>query len=139
MSLLGWIQRWRQTQARCRELEAENRQLKERHAWLEAQMAELQTKNTQLVGALAAAKKNSSTSSKPPSSDIVKPPAHQRKRTKKSKRRIGGQKGHPKHEHTPFPPDQVDKHIPYRLSVCPVQSLPPHCPGGGPKANCAAD
>lgn len=120
MSLFGWIQRFRQSQARCRELEAENRQLKERNAWLEARVSQLQAQNTQLVESFAAAKKNSSTSSKPPSSDIVKPPAQQHKRKKKGKRRIGGQKGHPKHEHTPFPPDQVDQHIPYRLSVCPV-------------------
>ena len=38
MSLMGWIQRCRQTQARFRELEAENRQLKERNAWLESQI-----------------------------------------------------------------------------------------------------
>jgi transposase len=120
MSLFGWIQRFRQSQARCRELEAENRQLKERNAWLEARVSQLQAQNTQLVESFAAAKKNSSTSSKPPSSDIVKPPAQQHKRKKKGKRRIGGQKGHPKHEHTPFPPDQVDQHIAYRLSVCPV-------------------
>jgi len=120
MNLWGWIQRWRQSQARCRELEEENRRLKERNAWLEARVREVESKNTQLVQNLAAAKKNSSTSSKPPSSDIVKPPDQRRKGTQKSKRRIGGQKGHPKHEHAPFTPDQVDQHIPYRLSVCPV-------------------
>ena len=120
MKLWDWIQRCRQTQARCRELEAENQQLKERNAWLEKQVQELQSKNTQLIQSLAAAKKNSTTSSKPPSSDIVKPPDQRRKRTKKSKRRIGGQKGHPKHEHVPFPPEQVDFRVPYELHVCPV-------------------
>jgi transposase len=120
MSLFGWIQRCRQTQARCRELEAQNRQLQERNAWLEARVSALQAQNTQLVESLAAAKKNSSTSSKPPSSDIVKPPSQQRKRKKKGQRRIGGQKGHPKHEPVPFPPDQVDERLAYRLRACPV-------------------
>src|SRR2546426_11217126 len=43
--------------------------------------------------------KNSTNSSKPPSTDIVKPPPE--KRGKRSKRRIGAQKGHPKHERPP--------------------------------------
>lgn len=144
MKLWDWIQRCRQTQAHCRELEAETRRLKERNAWLEKrlqevqtqnarkleveernawlekQVQELQSKNTQLIQSLAAAKKNSTTSSKPPSSDIVKPADQRRKRTKKSKRRIGGQKGHPKHEHVPFAPEQVDHRVPYELRVCPV-------------------
>jgi transposase len=48
---------------------------------------------------LAAAQKNSSNSSKPPSSDITSPPKpKQKKRKRGGKRRIGGQKGHPKAE-----------------------------------------
>jgi transposase len=120
MNLWGWIQRCRQTQARCRELEAENRQLKERNAWLERSLQEAQAKNTQLAQAWAAAKKNSSNSSKPPSSDLVKPPAQQAKGKQRAKRSIGGQKGHPKHEHVPFAPEQVDERITYGLRVCPV-------------------
>ena len=53
---------------------------------------------------VARLKKNSSNSSKPPSSDIVKPPAP----GGNSKRKIGGQPGHVKHERQPFTPDQID-------------------------------
>jgi transposase len=114
MDWFGW-------KKRCRQLEAENRRLRERNAWLEQHVAELQAQNTQLVQSLAAAKKNSTTSSKPPSSDIVKPPPKGGgRRGKGSKRRVGAQKGHPKHERTPFRPDQIDKRIPYRLRRCPI-------------------
>ena len=58
---------------------------------LNARIAELETQ-------LAAAKKTSRNSSKPPSSDIVKPPADPHKPGRKGKRRIGGQKGHLKHD-----------------------------------------
>jgi len=121
MNLLGWIQSGRQLRARCRQLEAENARLKERNAWLEARVSEVETQNTRLVESLAAAKKDSRTSSKPPSSDMVKPPPQPPKgKKRKSKRRIGGQKGHPKHEPVPFAPDQVDAHVPHRLGACPV-------------------
>ncbi len=68
----------------------------------------------QLQDELARLKKNSSNSSKPPSSDIVKPP-----RRSKGKRKIGGQPGHPKHEWTPFTPDQLDATRQYTLEQCP--------------------
>jgi transposase len=66
---------------------------------------------------LAAARKNSSTSSKPPSSDIVKPKPPGE--TDGSKRSIGGQPGHPKHEREPFPPEQVTLFEEHSLQVCP--------------------
>ena len=67
---------------------------------------------------LARAKKNSSTSSKPPSSDIVKPkpPAND---ADGSKRHIGGQLGHPKHEREPFSADQITKFVSHTLDACP--------------------
>jgi transposase len=66
---------------------------------------------------LAAARKTSSTSSKPPSSDIVKPtPAPN---ADGSKRSIGGQPGHPKHDRAPFPPEQVTHFTEHTLDVCP--------------------
>ena len=68
----------------------------------------------QLQDELARLKKNSSNSSKPPSSDIVKPP-----KRGKGKRKIGGQPGHPKHERTPFTPDQLDATRQYTLDQCP--------------------
>ncbi len=111
MNLFGW-------KKRCRQLEAENRRLKERNAWLEKRLLEVDQKNTQLAQSLVAAKKNSTNSSKPPSTDIVKPPPE--KRGKRSKRRIGAQKGHPKHERPPFTPNQIDRQVPHRLLRCPV-------------------
>lgn len=117
--------RWKR---RCQTLEAENQKFRERNAWLEKRLDELEAKNTQLETqnsqlnqSLAAAKKHSGNSSKPPSSDIVKPGAPRCKK-KKSKRRIGGQKGHPKHQRPAFTPDQVDDRFPYRLKECPVNS-----------------
>ena len=111
MKWFGW-------KKRCQQLEAENRQLRERNAWLEQRWQEVQAQNTGLTQSLAAARKHSGNSSKPPSSDIVKPKGKRRK--KKSKRRIGGQPGHPKHERPAFAPDQVDQRIPFRLEQCPV-------------------
>jgi len=115
---------------RCQQLEAENQKLRERNAWLEKRLEELQGKNTQLLAqnsqltqSLAAAKKHSGNSSKPPSSDIVKPGTLGPKtNNKESKRKIGGQKGHPKHQRPLFAPDQVDHRVPYRLKECPVNA-----------------
>lgn len=77
-----------------------------RCAVLEQQFAQLQARLAQVEAELAAAKKNSSNSSKPPSSDIVKKPKEQPKDG--SKRKIGGQPGHPLHERTPFAEDEVE-------------------------------
>ncbi len=69
---------------------------------LKALIAELESK-------LAKTKKNSSTSSKPPSSDIVKPGRGQTPKTgKEEKRKKGGQKGHPKHERSPFTKEEIN-------------------------------
>jgi transposase len=91
---------------------------------MEARVAELERQ-------LAAARKHSGNSSKPPSSDIaprrsgdiVEPPP-KRKRGRPKKRRIGGQPGHPRHERTPFPPDQVDRVREWREDACPDCSGP---------------
>jgi len=82
---------------------------------LEAVIAHLQERIRKLEEQVARLSKNSSTSSKPPSSDIVKPPSAFS--TSGEKRRIGGQKGHPKHERQPFPPEQVDDFKPYTLDA----------------------
>jgi transposase len=75
---------------------------------------------------LAAARKDSSTSSKPPSSDLVKPkPTQDANATKRS---LGGQPGHPKHERAPFPPEQVSHFEEHTLAVCP-------CCGGSLRRN----
>ena len=111
MMIFGW-------KKRCRQLEAENAQLKAHIAQLETRLSEAQAKNEQLIQALAAARKTSSNSSKRPSSDIVKPPPKPLGNGKK--RRIGAQPGHPKHEHPAFKPEQIDQRIPYELKRCPV-------------------
>jgi transposase len=66
---------------------------------------------------LALARKNSATSSKPPSSDIVKPPKQPPKKGRK--RRRGGQPGHPPHQRSAFPPEQVDQVHSHTLDCCP--------------------
>jgi transposase len=78
---------------------------------LEARVAELEVK-------LARATRNSSNSSKPPSSDIVKPPKPSPPRGH-SKRKRGGQPGHPRHERASFPPDQVDGIHTHKIRRCP--------------------
>ena len=70
-----------------------------------------------LQAELAKARKNSSTSSKPPSSDIVKPKKPGSKGGKKGKK--GGQPGHEQHLRSPFPPEAVNKFLPYMLDCCP--------------------
>jgi transposase len=89
-------------------------------AQLEAQRLQieaLQAAVARLQEQLAAARKDSSTSSKPPSSDIVKPPKPSS--STGSKRRIGGQPGHAKHERAAFPPEQVTRFVEHPLSACP--------------------
>ena len=85
---------------------------------LAAEAAALKEDNTRLREQLAAAKKNSSTSSKPPSSDIVKPKPPGDGEGE-SKRTIGGQPGHPKHEREPFLPEQVTLFAEHTLQACP--------------------
>jgi transposase len=84
---------------------------------LRGQLEALQAVVAQLQEQLASARKDSSTSSKPPSSDIVKPPKPSS--ATGSKRRIGGQPGHPKHERAAFPPEQVTRFVEHPLSGCP--------------------
>jgi transposase len=124
---MGWFTG---KKTRC-QLEAENAQLRQDNARLKAQVAELQAENAHLSSQLAAARKHSGNSSKPPSSDIVKPKDQRRK--KKSQRRIGGQKGHPKHQRPAFAPKQVDQRIPFRLKHCPVDPSHRISPAEGPE------
>lgn len=93
------------------ELLRQNAELQERVKRLEEELAQVRRE-------LAAARKNSSNSSKPPSSDVVKPPPAQR-RGRASRRKPGGQPGHPRHERPPFPPEQVDRIRTHTLRACP--------------------
>lgn len=47
-----------------------------------------------------------------PSSDIINP---QPENKKKTKRKIGGQKGHPKHSRALFEDNEINKTIPHKL------------------------
>ena len=97
-------------QRRIAELEAENADLKALVAELKAQVARLSEQVAKLS-------RNSSNSSKPPSRYLVKPskPAS----SKKTKRKIGGQPGHAKHQRPPFSRDQIDGVREYCLNRCP--------------------
>jgi transposase len=122
---MGWFSNSRRAQ------EQEITGLRQQNAQLQARVAELEAENAGLIAQLAAARKHSGNSSKPPSSDIVKPPG--KRRQAKSKRRIGGQPGHPKHQRPAFAPDQVDQRIPYRLRQCPVNPAHRITPAEGPE------
>ncbi len=109
--------RERAYQRRIAELEAENADLKALVVDLKALVADLRDQVVRLSEQVAKLSKNSSNSSKPPSSDIVKPskPASR----KKTKRKIGGQVGHTKHERPPFSWEEIDEVCEYRLNCCP--------------------
>lgn len=98
--------------------------LEQTHAKLQKEMAQLRADNQKLKDQIARLKRNSSTSSKPPSSDIVKPKNKGTAR-KKRKRKIGGQKGHPRQERIPFAPDDIDHTLAYELSLDQAQGLIP--------------
>ena len=83
-----------------------------------AELSQCRVELSQCRAELAAARKNSSNSSKPPSGDITRPPRRLKGRGK-SKRKIGGQPNHPKHQRPPFPPDQVDQVHDHTLDHCP--------------------
>ena len=85
--------------------------LEQTNAQLQSDIRRLRADNQKLQDQIARLKRNSSNSSKPPSSDIVKP---QKKGTRggRHKRKIGGQKGHPRQERIPFTADDIGPVIP---------------------------
>jgi transposase len=87
----------------------------------ERQVADAEEQIADLERQLAARQKNSTNSSKPPSSDGMAGKSRQRGRRKKSKRKVGGQKGHPGHHRPLAPPEQVQEVRP----VLPVECK--HC------------
>ena len=99
------------------ELRRELAAFREENATLKSELAQLRAENATLKAELARARKDSSNSSKPPSSDIVKPPAAPR--PDGGKRRIGGQPGHPRHEHPLLPADRVNRTVRLRARSCP--------------------
>ncbi len=76
---------------------------------------------------IARLSKDSSTSHKPPSSDITRPPRRAQPAPGQgagpppgeTKRKQGGQPGHPKHNREPLPAEMVDRVQPYGLGCCP--------------------
>ncbi len=106
----------RQLQARVTSLEAEIVSVREQLAKKDSIAKTLEAEVATVREQLAVAKKDSTTSSKPPSSDIVKPKSPL---PDGSKRAIGGQPGHPKHERQPFPPEQVTHFETHLLTCCP--------------------
>jgi transposase len=104
-------------------LEAENAALKKLASELLAELAMLRDESAMLRAELALLRRHSGSSSKPPSSDIVKPPQDNLGKRKKSRRKIGAQKGHPKHDRIYFTKAQIDTTIEHELTQC------PHCNG----------
>jgi transposase len=91
-------------------------------AQLKAQQAEIDALRASIAALqekIAQARKDSSTSSKPPSSDIVKP-APPPLPEGQTKRKIGGQFGHERHERLLFPPEMLngDPHT-HVAEICP--------------------
>ena len=80
----------------------------------ESKIQLLTAENQKLREKIARLEKNSSNSSKPPSSDIINP---QSTNKKKKKRKIGGQKGHTKHNRPLFEADEIDNTIIHKLSA----------------------
>lgn len=89
---------------------------------LRAQLVAIQATVEQLQRQLAAARKDSSNSSKPPSSDIVKPPKPPPP-PGQTRRKPGGQPGHPSYQRALFPPET--------LSAAPTDYILDSCPTCG--------
>ncbi len=82
------------------------------------QIAQLEQRGMELEARL---NRHSGNSSQPPSADS--PQAPKRKAREKSGRRPGGQPGHEGKHRSLLPPDQVDKIVEHRATIC------PHCQG----------
>jgi transposase len=86
---------------------------------LQGDIDSLRAEIAELKRQIAALHKDSSTSSKPPSSDIVKPPKPEPP-PGQTKRKAGGQPGHPKHERAAIPANLFSgPPIEHRLLFCP--------------------
>src|SRR3990170_5609097 len=96
--------------------------LEQTNAQLQKEISQLRVDNQKLQDQIARLQRNSSNSSKPPSNDIVKP-KHKGTPRGKRKRKIGGQKGHPRHERIPFGPDDIGPILHYELSPQQAQGL----------------
>ena len=115
-------------------LQRENEQLRRRLADQDKQITEqqqqveeLKEQVVDLQRQLSAFQKDSSNSSKPPSSDGLRKPTAARRCRPKSKRKPGGQLGHPGHWRAQVPPEQVQQVVPVLPLCC------KHCGQGLPQ------
>jgi len=111
----------RQFESQQREIEKLRDLLTERDRQIaerDQQIADAEKQIADLERQLAARRKNSTNSSKPPSSDGVSGAAQPRTRCNKSRRKPGGQKGHPGHHRPLISPEQVQQVIPILPAAC---------------------
>jgi transposase len=99
-------------------------------------VAEKDRRIAELDEQLARARKTSRNSSKPPSSDIVKPVASNGAETGTTRRKRGGQLGHPRCERPDFAPDEIDRLIDYRPDTCPCCGEPLVDQDSSPNVEC---
>src|SRR6266852_830612 len=92
--------------------------LKQENDRLREQLAEQAKKIADLERQLALRQQNSTTTSKPPSSDGLAGQQRVRGRRVKSRRKAGGQPGHPGHHRAPVPIERVDTIIDLVPDTC---------------------
>lgn len=101
-----------------RDAVAELERLRRENDQLRKQVADQSREIDQLKRQLALRQQNSTTTSKPPSSDGLAGKQRLRGRRVKSRRKPGGQPGHPGHHRPPVPADQVDTIIDHVPTAC---------------------
>lgn len=100
--------------------------LRQENERLRTQVAEQAKRIVELERELALHRENSTTSSKPPSSDGLAGRQRERGRRKKSRRKPGGQAGHPGHTRPLVPLERVNEVVPLYPDAC------RHCQGALP-------
>jgi transposase len=99
-------------------LRRENERLRQENAEQAKQIAEAEKHIADLERQLALRQQNSTTSSKPPSSDGLAGRQRERGRRKKSRRKPGGQIGHPGHCRPLMPPERVNQVVKIFPDAC---------------------
>ena len=99
-------------------LRRENERLRQENAEQAKQIADAEKQIADLERQLALRLQNSTTSSKPPSSDGLAGQQRELGRRKKSRRKPGGQVGHPGHHRPLVPVDRVSQIVPVFPNAC---------------------